>query len=285
MKSIETVGILGLGKMGCPLAGHLVAKGFKVIGYDPLAQAREKAMARGARGAASAREVAQASDLVIVVVGFDSEAEEVVFGKEGVLEGARPGLVVALGSTVAPRYSKRVAERLERRDIVLLDIPLARGEAAATAGKLLVYGAGDHAAFELCKPVFSAFASDIFHLGPAGAGQVAKMVNNLILWACIAVNDEGLRRGQALGVDPERLCQALRHGSAQNWAMDTQAERSGMPWAEKDMSIVLQEADAARLSLPLAGTVREAIKGLKIRLGLGMPGIPEHFSAARVAGS
>jgi len=277
LKSIEAVGILGLGKMGGPIAGRLLAKGFKVIGYDPLAQAREKAMARGARSAVSAREVAQASDLVIVVVGFDSEVEEVVFGKEGVLEGARPGLVVALGSTVAPRYSKRVAERLAQRDIVLLDIPLARGEAAAVAGKLLVYGAGDHAAFEHCKPVFSAFASDIFHLGPAGAGQVAKMVNNLILWACIAVNDEGLRLGQALGVDPERLCQALRHGSAQNWAMDTQAERSGMPWAEKDMSIVLQEADAARLSLPLAGTVREAIKGLKIRLGLGMPGIPEHF--------
>ena len=271
MKSIETVGILGLGKMGCPMAGHLVAKGFKVIGYDPLAQAREKAMARGARGAASAREVAQASDLVIVVVGFDSEVEEVIFGKEGLLEGAKPGLVVALGSTVAPRYSKRVAARLGERGIVLLDIPLARGEAAAVAGKLLVYGAGDPAAFELCKPVFSAFASDIFHLGPAGAGQVAKMVNNLILWACIAVNDEGLRLGRALGVDPERLCRALHHGSAQNWAMDTQAERSGMPWAEKDMSIVLQEADAARLSLPLAGTVREAIKGLKIRLGLGMP--------------
>src|SRR3989449_476679 len=180
MKSIETVGILGLGKMGCPLAGHLVAKGFKGIGYDPLAQAREKAIRRGARGAASAREVAQARELVIAVVGFDSEGEEVVFGKEGVLEGARPGLVVALRSTVAPRYSKRVAERLERRDIVLLDIPLARGEAAAVAGKLLVYGAGDHAAFELCKPVFSAFASDIFHLGPAGGRQGAEMGEKLL---------------------------------------------------------------------------------------------------------
>jgi len=103
------------------------------------------------------------------------------------------------------------------------------------------------------------------------------MVNNLILWACISVNDEGLRLGEALGVDPERLCEALRHGSAHNWAMDTQAERSGMPWAEKDMSIVLEEADRARLSLPLAGTVKEAIKGLKIRMGLGMPEIPEHL--------
>src|SRR3989449_9949744 len=151
MKSIETVGILGLGKMGCPIAAHLVAKGFKVVGYDPLEEARRKAVALGARSAASAREAAHASDLVIIVVGFDSEVEEVVFGKEGVLEGARPGLIVALGSTVAPRYSKRVAERLERRDIVLLDIPLARGEAAAVAGELLVYRAGDHPALQLLQ--------------------------------------------------------------------------------------------------------------------------------------
>ena len=82
---------------------------------------------------------------------------------------------------------------------------------------------------------------------------------------------------RTLFFDPERLCEALRHGSAQNWAMDTQAERSGMPWAEKDMSIVLEEADRARLSLPLAGTVKEAIKGLKIRMGLGMPEIPERL--------
>jgi 3-hydroxyisobutyrate dehydrogenase-like beta-hydroxyacid dehydrogenase len=276
MKSIETVGILGLGKMGCPIAVHLVAKGFKVVGYDPLEEARNKAVALGARSAASAREAARASDLVIIVVGFDSEVEEVLFGKQGVLEGARPGLIVALGSTVAPRYSTRLAARLAEKNLVLLDIPLARGEAAATTGKLLVYGAGDPDAFELCRPVFGAFASDVFHLGPAGAGQVAKMVNNLILWACIVVNDEGLRLGQALGVDPERLREALRHGSAQNWAMVTQAERSGMPWAEKDMSIVLEEADRARLSLPLAGTVKETIKGLKIRMGLGMPEIPEH---------
>src|SRR6267154_461557 len=178
MKAIETVGMLGLGKMGGPIAGHLLARGFKVIGYDPVARLLEQAAARGARSAASARELAR---------------------------------------------------RLAEKSLVLLDIPLARGEAAATAGKLLIYGAGDPDAFELCRPVFGAFASDIFHLGPAGAGQVAKMVNNLILWACIAVNDEGLRLGRALGVDPERLSEALRHGSAQNWAMDTQAERSGMP--------------------------------------------------------
>src|SRR5881409_4041508 len=167
MKSIETVGILGLGKMGCPIAAHLVAKGFKVVGYDPLEEARKKAVALGARSAASAREAALASNLVIIVVGFDSEVEEVLFGKEGVLEGARPGLMVALGSTVAPRYSTRLAARLAEKNVALFDIPLARGEAAATAGELLVYGAGDSEALDLSRPVLPAFASDILPPRPA----------------------------------------------------------------------------------------------------------------------
>jgi 3-hydroxyisobutyrate dehydrogenase-like beta-hydroxyacid dehydrogenase len=271
MKNVQTVGLLGLGKMGNPMARYLQAGGFKVTGYDPAAAACAQARSVGARVVASPREVAQAAELVIVVVGFEAEVEEAIFGKDGLIHGARPGLVVAVASTVAPAYAKRLATRLAAAGLVPLDIPLARGEGAAAAGKLLIYGAGDEAAFAACRPAFATFASDIFHLGPAGAGQVGKMVNNLILWTCISVNDEGLRLAQALGVDPERLCEALRHGSGQNWAMDTRAERSNMPWAEKDMSIVLHEADHARLSLPLAGTVKEVIKGLKIRLGMGMP--------------
>ncbi len=271
MNSIKTVGLLGLGKMGQPMAQHLIARGFKVVGHDPAAQARERTRALGARIAASAREVALAADLIIIVVGFDNEVEDAVFGKDGVLAGARPGLIVALASTVAPRYAKRLAVRLKERGVTLLDIPLARGEAAAVAGKLLIYGAGDEAAFGACRAAFASFASDIFHLGAAGAGQVGKMVNNLILWACISASDEGLRLGEALGVDPARLREALHHGSAQNWAMDNRAGDSGMPWAEKDMSIVLHEADLARLSLPLSGTVKEVIKALKIRRGFPMP--------------
>ena len=262
MSAIRNVGIVGLGKMGMPMAKHLLAKGYRVVGCDPAVSRADFEIL------ASPREVAQASDLVIVVVGFDREVEEVV---TGILEAPRQGLIVALASTVAPRYATRLAQRLADSGMTLLDIPLARGEAAAVKGGLLIYGAGEKAAFEACRPAFSAFASDIFHLGAAGAGQVGKMVNNLILWACISANDEGLRLGEALGVDPAKLSEALAHGSAQNWAMDNAAQRSGMPWAEKDMSIVLHEADLARLSLPLAGTVKEVIQGLKIRLGLGLP--------------
>jgi 3-hydroxyisobutyrate dehydrogenase-like beta-hydroxyacid dehydrogenase len=263
--------MVGLGKMGAPMAKHLLAANFTVLGCDPSEPARREAARLGVRMVESAQELAQACDLVIIVVGFDREVEAAIFGERGIAQAARPGLLVALGSTVAPRYAKQLGERLAARKMVLLDIPLARGEAAAIAGKLLIFGAGDEASFERCRAAFAAFASDIFHLGPAGAGQVGKMVNNLILWACTSANDEGLRLGEALGVEPARLRAALHHASAQNWAMDQRAELSGMPWAEKDMSIVLHEADLARLSLPLCGTIKETIKGLKVRMGLGLP--------------
>jgi len=271
MSAIRKIGIVGLGKMGLPMAKRLLARGFAVSGCDPADEAQSAARGAGVAVKASAREVAAASEAVIVIVGFDREVESAVFGPGGIAEAARPGLVVALGSTVAPRYAKALEERLRAKGMVLLDIPSARGEAAAKAGKLLLFGGGDPAAFASCRPAFEAFASDIFHLGPAGAGQVAKMVNNLILWACTSANDEGLRLGEALGVAPDALRQALHQASAQNWSMDERAELSGMPWAEKDMRIVLDEADRARLSLPLCGTVKETIKGLKIRMGLGLP--------------
>lgn len=271
MNQSRKIGILGLGKMGAPMARHLIAKGYNVTGYDPVDATRSAAAALGVSMVDSPREVARQSDVVIVVVGFDHQVETVIYGANGVMEAARPGLVIAIGSTVAPRYTQKLAERLKKQKVILLDIPLARGEAAAVAGKLLIYGAGDEATFEACRPAFSAFASDIFHLGPAGAGQVGKMVNNLLLWACTSANDEGLRLGEALGVNADKLRKALHAGSGQNWAMDNRADLSGMPWAEKDMSIVLHEADLARLSLPLCGTVKETIKDLKIRLGNGLP--------------
>jgi 3-hydroxyisobutyrate dehydrogenase-like beta-hydroxyacid dehydrogenase len=272
--AIARIGIVGLGKMGLPIARHLLAKGYRVTGFDVSSEALDAASKLGAKPAASPKAVAAASDLVLILVGFEDEVEETIFAETGLLAGAAPGLVIAVASTVAPTAMADFAARLGDGDIALIDAPLCRGEGAARDGTLLVMVGGAEPVFQRCRPAFAAFAEEIFHLGALGAGQVGKMVNNLILWACMSANDEGLRLGEALGVDPERLREALHHGSAQNWAMDTQAERSGMPWAEKDMSLVLHEADVARLSLPLCGTVKETIKGLKIRLGLGMPEAP-----------
>jgi 3-hydroxyisobutyrate dehydrogenase-like beta-hydroxyacid dehydrogenase len=166
---------------------------------------------------------------------------------------------------------RRIEERIHGTRVDLLDIPLARGEPAAENGTLLVFGGGDSAVFKVCRPAFASFSNAIHYLGGLGAGQVAKMVNNLILWACISANDEGLKLARQLGVAEEPLRQALLQSSASNWALETWLGERTMPWAEKDMNIVLREADDARLSLPLCGTVKEVIRGIKIERGLAIP--------------
>ena len=124
MSAIQKIGIVGLGKMGAPMARHLIAKGYNVAGCDPVDAARRNAAALGVSVLDSPREVARASDALIVVVGFDHEVETVLFGAGGAMEAARPGLIVAIGSTIAPRYAMKLAERLRERGVVLLDARL-----------------------------------------------------------------------------------------------------------------------------------------------------------------
>jgi 3-hydroxyisobutyrate dehydrogenase-like beta-hydroxyacid dehydrogenase len=157
--------------------------------------------------------------------------------------------------------------------MTLLDMPLTRGEPAAEAGKLLVMAGGDDAAFAAARPAIASFASTIFHLGPLGAGQIGKMVNNMILWACTTANLEGFDLAEKLGVDRETMREALLQSSASNWAMETRPESAPMPWAEKDMRIALAEADRLRFSIPVAGVVTEAVKKVKQDRGWPTPEI------------
>jgi 3-hydroxyisobutyrate dehydrogenase-like beta-hydroxyacid dehydrogenase len=271
--AIRRVGVIGLGKMGQPMSRHMRAKGFEVTAFDISKEACEQAKGMGVSIAPSPREVAAASDFVIVVVGFDAEAERVLLGPDGIVAGAKPGLIVGVSSTVAPRTMKRIAERASGSGIVLLDMPITRGERAAEEGKMLVMAGGDKAAFERVKPVLECYANAIFHVGELGAGQVGKMVNNLILWACISANHEGFKLAEGLGVDAEGLRQALLQSSASNWALETQPQMQPMPWAEKDMRIVLTEADRLRISVPLCGVVTEVVKMVKFEHGWPTPEI------------
>ena len=268
---VRRVGIIGLGKMGQPMARHLRKAGFEVTAYDIDEHARGQAERSGIALAANPRAVAERSDFVIVVVGFDQEAETVLLGQHGIAAAARPGLIVGIASTVAPRTMARLATHLADTGIILLDMPITRGEPAAEAGQLLVMVGGDAQAFELCRPALASFASSIFHIGDLGAGQVGKMVNNLILWSCISANHEGFKLAERLGVDQERLRAALLESSAANWALKTRPETMPMPWAEKDMRIVQSEADRLRLPVPLCGVVAEVVKSVKIERGWPTP--------------
>ena len=215
-------------------------------------------------------DVAQASDFVIIVVGFDKQVEAIMFDERGIIAGARPGLIVGLASTVAPSYARDLAERLKDRDVGLLDMPFTR-PIDVENGTLLILGGADPEIFEICRPVLECFATDIFNLGPFGSGQVGKMVNNTILWACIAANDEGFRLGEELGVEQGRLRAALVLSSAANFAMIERADMRPTPWAEKDMVIAQHEADKLRFSIPLCGHVKELIKAFKVRRGYPTP--------------
>lgn len=271
---IGRVGVVGLGRMGLPMARHLAVRGFEVAGYDVRADLAAVADAAGLAPAASPAAMAASSDLTIVMVAFENQVEAVLFGTEGILGTAPDGAVIAIASTVPASYVRSLPDRARAlgKAVQFIDIPVTGAEKAADDGTLLVLGGGEQAVFDRCLPALNSFAREVLHLGGLGAGQVAKMVNNQILWACVSANCEGMKLAGAMGVDPEAVRAALLKSSAGNWALQTRADERPLPWAEKDMMVVLQEADKARVSLPLAGTVKEVIKGFKLERGLPIPG-------------
>ncbi len=270
---IKRVGMIGLGKMGLPMTRHLRAKGFDVAVFDLNEERMNLAGQLGAKLCGNPAEVASASELIIVIVGFDSEVLHVLGAPDGLLAGANEGAIIAVASTVKSETMHEIAKDAAKLDkgIGVLDIPLCRSERAAEDATLLLLGGGDKEIFERCREPFSAFCTDLCLLGDLGAGQIGKMVNNLLLWACISANYEGLKLAAAMGVDTEVLRQALLLSSGRNWALETWHVLRAMPWAEKDMTIVAYEADAHQLSLPLCGVVKEVIKTIKAERGYTTP--------------
>ncbi|WP_371038929.1 NAD(P)-dependent oxidoreductase [Rhodosalinus sp. FB01] len=267
----DRIGIVGLGKMGRPVGRHLRAAGYSVTGFDPSPEAAALAREAGIDTLECTAALAAVSDLVLVLVGFDDEVEASVFGPCGVIEGAHPGTTVAIGSTISPSYARSLASRLADGGMIPLDVPSARGEKAVEEGTILLLGAGDKDTFDRWRPAFETFCADILHLGDFGAGQIAKLANNMILWASMAANDEALRLAEALGADKEAVRDALSISSARNWALTTRAEEKPIPWAEKDIRLALSEADDLQFPLHVAAAAGEAMKAFKARHQIPTP--------------
>jgi 3-hydroxyisobutyrate dehydrogenase-like beta-hydroxyacid dehydrogenase len=270
-RDIRTVGVVGLGAIGGPIAQNIARGGFKVIGFDANPVIRTS-LALTISMADSAADLARQCELVIVVVGHERDVEAVLFDDRGVVSGARDGTIIVISSTVAPRNMERIGTRAKDTQVHLLDAPVARGEDAAVAGRLFAFVGGEKEVVAAAWPVIATFADTIHHLGGIGAGQIGKIVNSLIFWACISANYEAMKLGQAFGVDLRALRAAVLESSGQNWALSTNAGEKPAPTAERDMMIILQEADDLRLSLPLAGVVKEVIKGIKIERSGAMGG-------------
>jgi 3-hydroxyisobutyrate dehydrogenase-like beta-hydroxyacid dehydrogenase len=160
---------------------------------------------------------------------------------------------------VSPDLCRELAEAAARRGIGLLDTPVVLGQEAANNGTLTVYVGGEDAAFARAKPVLAAFGREVLHLGACGNGQIAKTINNMLLWACMTANFEALSLARKLGGDIPRLVAALGHGSGANWSLSRWGKSTGK-WSEKDMDVALGLAQDAKMPVPLAGLVDQLVK-------------------------
>jgi 3-hydroxyisobutyrate dehydrogenase-like beta-hydroxyacid dehydrogenase len=253
------------------MARRLLAHGIAACGFDTDPHAVETARAMGVATSDSCALLASQCDAIILIVGFENQVEQAIFGEDGIVAGARAGTILLVASTVAPGYMIDLSRRVADHGLTAMDIPVARGELAAESGELLVFAGGDKDAVDRCRPLMEAFSERIDYLGPAGAGQTAKAINNMLLWTCLTANVEGLDFGEALGIDREALREALRHGSGANWALETRADERPALWAEKDMDLLLGEAAAAGIPMPVSETVRDAIAAFKKARGLPIP--------------
>ena len=258
------VGVLGAGRMGLPIVGHLVRAGFPAAVYDPGPDRRDLIEGRGGRFTASAAEVAGASTVVLVCVGYEEQVDALLTGPDGLLRRMKPETVVAVLSTVAPDRVIELERAARPFGVDLVDATVCRGGDAADRGELLSFVGGPPAVVERITPVLRSYSSDVVRTGDVGSAQVAKAVNNLILWACLVADHEGLALAERYGVDTAALRTALLGSSAANTALANWGHQT-MAWAGDDMKIVAEMAARAGIALPQAGVNREICRALKPR--------------------
>jgi 3-hydroxyisobutyrate dehydrogenase len=261
--SIRNVFVVGAGRMGMPIIGHLVRRGFDVSVHDRDGAKHAFTEQAGARWGDDAAALAAGADAILICVGYDREVRELL--EEGAaLSHARAGTVIAILSTVSPRTVQELAAQAGLRGVHVLDSTVCRGGEAADDGTLLSFVGGAAETVERLTPVLRAYSADVVHTGAVGSAQVAKAVNNLILWACLVADHEGLALAQRYGLDVEVLRKALLVSSCTNGPLDKWGTQS-MAWAEDDMAIVAEMANELGIGLPLCGVVREICRPLKPR--------------------
>lgn len=259
------IGVVGPGRMGLAMVRHLVRKGYPVTVTDISAAQMKKAEEAGAKSVKTPAELGKLSDFVIVAVGYDDEAMAVTTGPAGLLETMAKGSVIAVSSTCSPDTVEKLDKLAGARGIDIYDAPICRGRRAADDGTLLAVVGGKDDVVERARPVYECFCSDIAHIGPVGHGQIAKAVNNLVLWVNGLTLIEAGRLCEAFNVNLPKLRDAMlistgKSGALEGWSTMT------FTWALKDMQIVSKMTDRANIGVPLIGAVRELVKeGRKIK--------------------
>ena len=214
------IAFIGLGHMGLPMARNLLNAGHSLSVFDLVASAVDELAAQGARAASSAADAVSAAEVVISMLPASRHVEGLYLGDAGLLSVIAPGSLVLECSTIAPEAARKVHQAAAARGIALLDAPVSGGTAGAAAGTLTFMVGGDAATLERARPILANMGKNIFHAGPAGAGQVAKVCNNQLLAVHMIGTAEAMALGVANGLDPATLAEIMRQSSGGNWSLE-----------------------------------------------------------------
>jgi 2-hydroxy-3-oxopropionate reductase len=270
------VGYIGLGLMGKSIARNILKAGFPLVAHNRSRAAVDELSAEGATPAFTPAEVAAQVDVVFTNLPDTPDVELVALGKDGIIEGAHEGLVFVDNSTIKPAAARTIATQLAGKGVMSLDAPVSGGDIGAKNGTLTIMVGGDAAALEKVMPVFQAMGKTITHVGEAGAGQVTKACNQIMVAAQMVAMGELLIFAKKAGVDPRKVVDAIKGGAAQCWTLDVKPPRlfegNRQPgfkayMMEKDLGIILESA--REYGVPLPGTAENA-QMFNAMLQLGM---------------
>jgi 2-hydroxy-3-oxopropionate reductase len=259
------VGYIGLGLMGKSIARNILKAGFPLVVHNRSRGAVEELVAEGAIAAYSPKEVAEQVDVVFTNLPDTPDVEKVVLSENGILEGAHDRLVYVDNSTIKPASARRIAEKLSAKNVFALDAPVSGGDIGAKNGTLTIMVGGEASALEKVMPVFLAIGKTVTHVGDAGAGQVAKAANQIMVAAQMVAMGELLVFAKKAGVDPRKVVEAIKGGAAQCWTLDVKPPRlfdgNRSPGFKahmqlKDLKIIMDTAQ--EYEIPISGTVENA---------------------------
>lgn len=256
---------IGLGVMGAPMARHLQQRGFATTVYNRTAvKATQWASDYAGSAAASPREAARGADVVLVCVGNDDDVRSVVYGADGVLAGMRAGSVLVDHTTASAELARELALAAAERSIAFLDAPVSGGQAGAENAALTAMIGGDLSVLEQVDAVLACYCKTREHMGPAGHGQLAKMVNQVCIAGVVQGLAEGLQLARKVGLDADSLIRCISQGAAGSWQMQNRYRSMwdqnynhgfAVQWMRKDLKIVLDEAQRQGVSMPLTALV------------------------------
>ena len=270
---MKKIGFIGLGLMGKPMAKNLIKAGFSLTVNSRSRAPVDELVTLGARAAATPREVALASDVVITIVPDSTDVEKVALGENGLVAAKRNGLIHIDMSTISPIVTQRIAEIEKQNGMTMLDAPVSGGTVGAEGGTLSIMVGGDEAAFNSCAEIFAAMGRKITYMGASGAGQTTKACNQIMTGGIYAVMSEALVLAAKSGLDPAKVVEVLVGGAARCWALEVRApkilKRELNPGFKasmqlKDLRIVGETAHAVGVSTPMTALAREMYEAMVI---------------------